>query len=176
MRKIILYSAVSLDGFVARENGDVDWLHDPELMLEGEDFGYAEFYDSVDATLMGGNTFRQIIGFDVPFPYSGKNNFVFSRDIMLQHPECTFVHGNIISYVKKLKEGEGKDIWLVGGGQINALLLDAHVIDEFILSVIPIVLGKGIPLFKEIASSHKFKLITSKAFSNGIVNNTFVSK
>ena len=176
MRKIILYSALSLDGFVARENGEVDWLHDPDLMLEGEDFGYADFYDSIDSTLMGGNTFRQILSFDVPFPYAGKNNFVFSRDIMLQHPECTFVHGNIISYVKKLKEGNGKDIWLVGGGQINALLLAGQVIDEFIFSVIPIVLGKGIPLFDGLTSSHKLKLKSSKSYSNGIIQNTFVSK
>ncbi len=79
MREVILYSASSLDSYIARTDGRVDWLEYPRFTLPGEDFGYEEFLKSVDTTLMGNNTYQLILGFGGPFPYRDTTNYVFSR-------------------------------------------------------------------------------------------------
>jgi dihydrofolate reductase len=84
MRKLKLYIACSFDHFIARANGDVSWLELPEYAIKGEDYGYADFYDSIDTTIMGNTTYKIIKGFDIPFPYKDKKNYVFSIQ-MHQH-------------------------------------------------------------------------------------------
>ena len=79
MREVILYSASSLDSYIARTDGRVDWLEYPRFTLPGEDFGYEKFLKSVDTTLMGNNTYQLILGFGGPFPYPDTTNYVFSR-------------------------------------------------------------------------------------------------
>lgn len=149
MRKVILYSAMSIDGFIATSNGGVEWLGNPDEQPE-HDFGYSKFYDGIDTTLMGYNTFEAICDFDVPFPYPDKQNFVFSSH---SHPQMalpvTFVNKNVEQFVADLKWQAGKDIWLVGGGVLNATLLKAGLVDVMELTMMPVVLGQGIPLFSE---------------------------
>jgi dihydrofolate reductase len=79
MRKLILYIAASLDNYIATTDGGVNWLNDNELELPEEDYGYGDFYRTIDTTLMGNNTYRFIMNHDVPFPYPDKKNYVFSR-------------------------------------------------------------------------------------------------
>ena len=104
MRNIILYTALSLDSYIARPDWDVDWLESAES-IPGEDYGYKEFYDSIDTTLMGNNSYRKIISFDIPFPYPDKTNFVFSRSAGHQLTEfMQFITGDIIAFTEELKK------------------------------------------------------------------------
>jgi dihydrofolate reductase len=164
MRNVVLYIATSLDGFIAGSDGDTDWL-----FTDG-DFGYAEFYDSIDTILMGHNTYRFLLQFDV-FPYPDKKNYVFTRTERLNdHNPVKFITGNVPGFVSQLKKEEGNNIWLVGGGQINSILLNENLIDEMIISVHPVILGQGIPLFKERSLNNlPFKLIQNKVFDKGLV-------
>ncbi len=169
MRKIKLYIAVSLDGKIADKDGNVKWLDElpnPDHL----DFGYTEFLNSVDTTLMGNNTYRQLLSWGIEFPYSGKNNYVFTRNPELREDEnVKYVSGNVVSFVKDIKSKTGGDIWLIGGGEINTILLNAGLIDEMIIFVIPVVLGEGIPLFRDSPHEAKAELIKTRSHGNRVV-------
>jgi dihydrofolate reductase len=170
MRKMILYIAASLDNYIARADGKVDWLEAPELRLPGEDYGYAEFYRSIDTTLMGNRTYQAIQGFDVPFPYPDKTNYVFTRsENFPESGEVTYISGDVAAFVRALKEKPGGDIWLVGGGQINTLMLEQGLIDRMILTLIPVLLGDGIPLFQGKSGETRFQPISGRYYDNGVV-------
>ena len=166
MRKVILYIATSLDGYIAQINGDIDWLFTD---FNESDYGYTEFYNSIDTTLIGNSTSRQILTFG-EFPYTEKKNFVFTRNKTVKpHPGVSFILSDIGEFVRKLKSEYGKNIWLVGGGQINTVLLKAKLIDELIISIHPVLLGNGIPLFEKHEGEFDFTLIKNTPYSNGLV-------
>jgi dihydrofolate reductase len=164
MKKIILFTACTLDGFIAGENDEIDWL-----FTDG-DYGYKEFLDSVDTTLWGNRTWElaeKMEGFE---PYTDKANYVFTRQKKSPIPgKVLFHNGNIPELVHELKNGEGKDIWLVGGGEINTILLNASLIDEMVLSYHPVVLGKGKPLFPNAERLSAFKTMRVQKFESGLV-------
>jgi dihydrofolate reductase len=163
MRKLKLFIACSLDGFIARPDGDVDWL-----FTDG-DYGYQEFYDSIDTTLMGNKTYRQVASFG-EFPYPGKNNYVFTRQMNLSPTEhVAFITEDIVTFTRKLKLGEGKDIWLIGGGAVINILYQAGLIDQYILAIHPIILGKGIPLFPGPIGEQKLVLQDCRNYPGGLV-------
>lgn len=174
MRKIILYTAISLDGFIAKEDGSIEWLNDPAWKIEGEDFGYSELLSSIDTTLMGGNTFRQVDGFEIPFPYRDTTNFVFSRRADEENEYVTFIRENYIDFITKLKKKKGMDIWLIGGGYLNGILHSYDLIDEYRLSYIPVFLGQGIPVFRHLTKESKMTLVENKSYSNGMVCQTYI--
>ncbi len=169
MRPVLLYIAASLDGYIARPDGSVDWLESfPNP--DGSDFGYADFFATIDTTLMGRNTYQEILGFGEPFPYPNTVNYVFTRQKNLQSTDyVTIIHENPIEFVKNLKQQAGGNIWLVGGGQLNTLLLNADLIDEIWLTLLPIVLGEGIPLWAPTLAEKRFALAAHRAFSNGFI-------
>jgi dihydrofolate reductase len=172
MKKLICYIATTLDGFIARPDGNIDWLTSIP-MEEGNDYGYAEFMAGIDTTLMGNATYEDVLSMG-EFPYVGLKNYVFTRKT--NHPPAEhveFVSGDIAAFVRGLKEQEGKDIWLVGGGKINAVMLEAGLIDELIVSVIPQVLGRGIALFEGANAEAKLTLVSHKVFPNGIVQTKY---
>jgi dihydrofolate reductase len=170
MRKIVLYIAASLDGYIARPDGSTEWLHDERYSLPNEDYGYSSFLKTIDTTLMGHSTYKVILGFDMPFPYPDKSNYVFSRSATHAAAEhVTFVSDDVVAFVEQLKQQPGKAMWLIGGGQINTLLLNATLIDEIILTYIPIVLGQGIPLFAAGAQETQLQVTNSKSYGNGFV-------
>ncbi len=167
MRKIVLYIASSLDGYIARKNGGVDWLDD--FNDTGEDYGYYKFYDSIDVTLMGNKTYKTSISLG-DFPYKDKKNYVFTKqNIIPQADYVEFINKNIEVFATDLKTQKGKDIWLIGGTQINELFFNNELIDELILSVMPVTLGNGIPLFTENVKQLKFRLNNEKSYENGVV-------
>jgi len=167
MREIVLYSASSFDGYIARKNGDIDWL------FSDADYGYQEFYDSIDTTLTGHNTYKQIKFFD-EFPYPGKTNYIFGKPSGIPDDNpVIFVSDDMINFVQQLKKERGKKIWLVGGGQLNSTLWNTGFIDEIILSVHPILLGEGIPLFAGNPVERTLKLIHTKSFESGLVQMTY---
>lgn len=163
MRDVILYIATSLDMFIAREDGSVDWLfHD-------QDYGYSEFLKSIDTTIMGHNTYKQIKSFGPPFPYRDKTNYVFSRHNHQEEGYIQFIANKTIPFVRSLKKERGKDIWLIGGGSINDVLLEAGLIDKMILSIHPVFLGKGIPLFPHAQVEAYWELMESHSYEKGLV-------
>src|SRR5664279_1394932 len=123
MRKIKLYIAVSLDGKIAKPDGDVKWL-DKIPNPDHLDYGYSDFLKSIDTTLMGNYTYKQLLGFGIDFPYGGKANYVFTRNTELKEDEnVKYISTDPVSFVKDLKSSTGGDIWLIGGGEVNSLFL-----------------------------------------------------
>lgn len=170
MRKVVLYIAASLDGYIARPDDSIDWLEDKAYALEGEDYGYSEFTQTIDTTLMGHSTYKVILGFDTPFPLPTEINFVFSRSAgHADTAQVQFIDTDAVAFVQELKQQPGKAIWLMGGGHLNTLLLNARLIDEIILTYIPIVLGAGIPLFAAGAQETRLNVSSSKTYPNGFV-------
>ncbi len=173
MRKVKLYIATSLDGYIASEDGSIDWLNDPAWDIEGEDFGYTDFMNSVDTTLMGNKTYQQVLGFDVPFPYPDYRNIVFSRSQKDPDEHAEFYSGDIPTFVEQLKSEPGKDIWLIGGSQVNGELMEAGLIDQIRLTIIPVSIGSGICLFSGGSGVQKFRLTKTNEYPNGMVQLTY---
>ena len=168
MRNVQLYIAASIDGYIARTDGGIDWLS--MVDKKGEDYGYNAFIASVDTTLMGRKTYDDVRWFDGPFPYPGLKNYVFSRKAQPDDGNpVSHINEDPAAFVKKLKARPGGNIWLIGGGQLNTVLLNAGLIDEMILSVIPILLGDGIPLFGGQPKETKWRLTKQEAFDTGLV-------
>lgn len=174
-RKIIVTIATSADGFIARKDGAVDWLDRPRP--KGEDYGMGEFFKSIDTVIYGRKTYDMAVKFveeGIEIPDDGRNirNYVFSRRRPPKKvlPGFEFVKEPIKKFAKRLRAQKGKDIWMMGGGGIIASFLDEGEIDEFIISVIPVFIGEGIPL---IAPSHRtvpLKLLSTKKYSDGVVS------
>jgi dihydrofolate reductase len=136
MRKIILYIASSLDGYIARENGDIDWL--PENTASG----YDEFYKTIDMVVMGKKTYEQVLTFGA-YPYKDKKSYVFTRNNDPPKDKNTEFVSDVDKFVKENMSNPGKNIWLVGGSEIISPFLNRGFVDEIILSIIPVILGNG---------------------------------
>ncbi len=148
-RKVIFYGAISLDGFLAREDQQLDWLFETP---GGEETAYDEFIQHIDTTIMGRTTYEDVLSkYSGPeFMYGDKRNYVFSHSLLGQtpaEPSVTYVAGDIVPFIKELKEEEGSGIWLVGGGALIRPLIEENLIDEWYIQIAPVILGKGIPLF-----------------------------
>jgi dihydrofolate reductase len=173
MRKIIVFIATSADGFIARKDGSVDWLDRP---APKGNYGMAEFYKSVDTILYGRKTYDTAVkfveqGLEIPDDGSAMRNYVFSRrrapKKILRGFE--FVKEPIKKFTKRLRAQKGKDIWMMGGGEIIASFLDIGEIDEFIIHVIPTFIGEGIPLIAPRHRTVPLKLVSTKKYSDGVV-------
>jgi dihydrofolate reductase len=144
-RKVILYIASSLDGFIATKNHNLEWL----FSVEGDnDNGYSKFYDTIDTILLGRTTYEWILEHEKnKFPYIDKECYVFSKEERTNTEYVTFVQNDVINFINNLKNKNGKDIWLVGGSVLINTLLSEKIIDELIITVAPVLIGQGIPLF-----------------------------
>ncbi len=146
-RKLVLFIATSLDGYIATKNESLDWL----FKVEGEgDNGYSEFYETVDTILMGRRTYDWIMNQETAdFPYSNKECYVFSRSVNEDNKDVKFVNENIVDFTNQLKNKDGKNIWIVGGGELLHSFVKEKLVDELILTIAPTLIGTGISLFKE---------------------------
>jgi dihydrofolate reductase len=167
MRRVKLYIAMSLNGKIARKDGSVDWLEslpNPDHC----DHGYSDFYDSIDTTIQGYTTYKQILEWGIEFPYAGKKNYVITRRRGMQSTEYVeFLSENHLDFVKQLKKQEGGDIWLIGGGETNTMLLEVGLIDELQVFVMPVLIPHGIELFKSLPGDFRLELVDSKSYSTG---------
>ena len=158
MKKVILYIASSLDGFIARDNGDINWLP------ESDTSGYDEFYKTINTVIMGKTTYEQVLTFG-EYPYKDKKSYVFTRNnsISAKSENVEFV-SNADVFVKDMHAKMKGNVWLVGGGQIISYFVNRGLVDEMILSIIPIVLGRGIPLFCDMQKESRLNLIKSTSY------------
>jgi dihydrofolate reductase len=168
MRKVILYIACSLDGYIARPSGEIDWLSRYEN-APGEDYGYGDLMARIDTVLMGRRTYDQVLTFGA-YPYPDKEGLVFSRSRAGTCDEnVCFAGGDPAKLVRSLKAEPGKEIWIVGGAQLIRPLLDDDLIDEFVVTIVPVLLGEGILLFRGPFAQLELRLQSSRAFDNGLV-------
>ncbi len=169
LRKLLLYIACSLNGKIAKADGSVHWLESIPNP-EGTDHGYAAFYNAIDTTIQGYTTYRQIIDWGIDFPYPDTKNYVLTRQQNLKDtPFVRFISENHADFIRKLKKEEGKDIWLIGGGQVNTLLLNEDLIDEIRVFMMPVILSDGIALFQDLPKETRLKLTGTKTYSTGAV-------
>lgn len=167
MRKVILFIASSVDGYIAGPKGEIDWL------FSDQDYGYAEFFSGVDTVVMGRLTYEVSLSFG-EYPYPGRQGFVFSRTKAGTRDEnISFVGEDPGPFVKKLKKGAGKNIWLVGGAEIIQSCMIHDVIDELVISIHPIILGDGIPLFRGPFPQTGLILQNCRTFDTGLVQLTY---
>ena len=168
MTKIWIYIAASLDGFVANEDGSIDWLP------ENPKSSYNAFYKSVDTVIMGKTTYEQVRTFG-EYPYKDKKSFVFTSASKSKDDNVKFV-SNLEKFARDGFPGTGKNIWLVGGSKTIASFLNIGIVDKIIVTVIPVLLGKGIPLFQNIEKQKKLKLVKTERYGQMVDLHYKVSK
>ncbi|HVG32848.1 MAG TPA: dihydrofolate reductase family protein [Pyrinomonadaceae bacterium] len=173
MRKVKYFIANTLDGFIAREDGSVDWL-----LMDGTDYGMSEFFKSIDAVLLGRKTYEFALTQGHGMKSSkGMSCYVFSRTLKpAHHSGVEIISENAGEFVRNLKREAGKDIWLMGGGNLAASLLAEGVVDEISLNIHPVLLGSGIQLFPEIGKQLDLKMTDWKAHKNGCLQLTYQVK
>jgi dihydrofolate reductase len=172
-RKIIVSVATSADGFIGRTDGSVDWLDRPRPK---GNYGIGAFYQSIDTILWGRKTCDMAFAFQEKgiagsaFDTSVKN-YVFTRTLPSSAPPkgVEFVNEPIKKFASRLRAKKGKDIWVMGGAGIIASFLDEGEVDEFILSVVPVLIGEGIPLLAPRHRTVPLKLLASTKFADGLV-------
>lgn len=167
-RNVIVHIAASADGYIAGPDGDLEWL--TSRPAPAGFYGMNKFMKSIDTTILGRKTYEVSLGLGATFD-SGSRAIVFSRQAPSAEkpPGVEFVNGDIGTFVSRLRDQPGKDIWLMGGGELIASFLDAQAIDEFVISVVPVFIGDGIPL---IARRHRhvpLQLQSTERFEDGLV-------
>ena len=171
-RKIIVYIATSADGYIARPDGDVEWLN----RRPRRDYGMGAFYRTIDTILWGRKTYDWVLGYWRKKGKKGRMfdaklaNYVFSRKPPKRAaPGVEFVSGPVKAFAQRLRATPGKHIWMMGGGELIASFLDAGEIDEFDIHVIPTFIGQGIPL---VAPRHRdvpLRLRSVRKYPDGVV-------
>lgn len=181
MKKIVWFMHVSLDGFVAGPNGEIDWVH-----VDEEIFDYAgNRTNEADTALYGRKTFELMEGYwptaaDQPNAskhdiqhsawYKKVRKVIVSKTMKGQNlPNTTIISENVAEEMAKLKQGTGKEIIIFGSPSIGQLLSAANLVDDYWLFVNPILLGAGMPLFKNVKDRKNLKLVTSHAFDSGVI-------
>lgn len=168
MRKLSLFIATSLDGFIAKPNDDLSFLKLVEQ--EGEDYSYEKFIETVDTLIIGRKTYDYVLKEIGASHYDNgeRDVYVITRTERPDTGKIKFYSGNLEELVLKLKSENGKNIYCDGGAEIINELLKDDLIDEFIISVIPILLGNGIRLFKDGRPEQLLELVSAKTFDTGL--------
>jgi dihydrofolate reductase len=171
MRKVTFRVANSLDNYIARKDGAVDWI------LGGEEASSAmtDFWKNVDAVVIGRKTYEPVLKSGAPFPtFPGVKNYVISRTLKEDSDKnVEFIREDAVEFIRKLKTQDGKDIFVMGGGLLAKPLFEANLIDEVGVNIHPVLLGSGIPLFHEISHQIDLELIECKRFKNGCLSVTY---
>ena len=176
MRKIILYIAMSLDGYIANKNGSVDWLAGQDEETKNEDT-YSEFIKDIDTVVMGWNTYAQIRRELSPekWPYENLTSYIVTHRNEDSTEKIKFVREDPCELSVYLKETPGKNIWICGGRCIIQPLIRKNLIDEYHISVIPTILGDGIPLFGKREKVIQLRLKHTKVY-NGITELVYIRR
>jgi dihydrofolate reductase len=167
-RKVIVHIAASADGYIARPDGNLDWL--TSRPAPKGFYGMNAFMKTIDTTIFGRKTYEESLRLGAPFG-SKSRSIVFSRQARPANAPSgvEFVNEPIGPFVNRLREQPGKDIWLMGGGDLIASFLDAQAIDEFVVSVVPVFIGDGIPLIARRHRQVPLELQSVERFEDGLV-------
>ena len=173
--KVSVFIATSLDGYIARPNGDINWLMEADNSGGKEDYGYKEFSDTVDCMVMGRNSMEMVMGFP-EWPYKSKRVIVLSNTLKetpskLQD-KVELYSGSLIKLVTELKNDGCKRIYIDGGKTIQSFI-NENLITDITITKIPILLGEGLSLFGETKHDIKLKHIESKSYPSGFVKSTY---
>ncbi len=164
MRKVVAGLGISLDGYIARPNGAVDFLFMPR------DYSMAPFFATVDTVIMGRKTFDAARRMGGTFGGSSMTSYVFSRTLPPgDRDNVTFVNQSPAVFLRKLRARSGKNIWLMGGGELVRAFLKVDLVDELYLGIVPVLLGSGIPLFPRGFPQRAFSLIENRTYSKGLI-------
>ena len=176
MRKLSLFIAMSLDGYIAKPNDDLSFLNMVEQ--EGEDYGYTEFTNEVDTLIVGRKTYDYVLKEIGPSHYDNgeRDVYVITRTERPQVGRTMFYTGDITHLVKRLKSENGKNIYCDGGAEIINELFKNDLIDELIISVIPILVGDGIKLFQDGRPQQLLEFIQVKTFETGLTQLHYTRK
>jgi dihydrofolate reductase len=168
-RKVILYISMSVDGFLATKDDDLSWLSIVEK--EGEDYGYGALTESADTYIVGRKTYEVVLNLtNGVFSQADQYDcYVITREERKSENGITFYNGDMETLIQQLKQKEGGNIYCDGGGQIVKLLMEKNLIDEYIISVIPVMLGDGKRLFLGENDKISLKAKSSKYFETGLV-------
>lgn len=171
MRKVIFSVANSLDNYIARKDGAVDWLSLGEEVAAM----MAEFWKNIDAVVIGRKTYEPVLKSGTPFPtYAGVKNYVLSHTLKESLDKNVEIIGeDAAEFIRTLKNQEGKDIFVMGGGLLAKRLFEADLIDEVGVNIQPVLLGSGILLFHEMSHQIELELVECKTFKNGCVSITY---
>ncbi|MCF0074771.1 dihydrofolate reductase family protein [Dyadobacter sp. CY261] len=166
-RKVILYIAASLDGYIASRDEDLSFLSIVEK--PGEDYGYADFIQTVDAVILGRRTYDKVLSFGIGFPHAEKECYIVTRTPRAQEGNIRFYTSDLQTLIIDLKQRKGKNIFVDGGAEVVHRMMKDDLIDELIISIIPIFLGDGIRLFQDGRPEQNLELVSSKSFEKGLV-------
>ena len=168
MRKVAFRVANSLDNYIARKDGSFDWI------LGGEEANsvMTELWRNIDTVVIGRKTYEPVLKSGKPFPTSpGVKNYVLSRTLKEgSDKNVEIIREDVVEFIRRLRTEEGKDIFVMGGGLLARPLFEAKLIDEIGVSIHPVLLGSGIPLFHEMSRQIDLELIECKSFKNGCVS------
>jgi dihydrofolate reductase len=173
-RKVILYIAMSLDGYIATPDDDLSFLSIVEQ--EGQDYGYSKFIETVDAVIVGRKTYDKVLSMGYDFPHSDKDAYIVTRTERPSIGTVKFYTGSLPDLVSNLKNAVGKNIFVDGGAETVHELLKDELIDEFYISIIPIMLGDGIPLFRKGRPELELNLLNVTSFEKGLAQLHYVRK
>lgn len=167
-RNVIVNIGTSADGYIARPDGDLEWL--TSRPKPKGFYGMNAFMKSVDTMLLGRKTYDISRRMGAKFDSTGQT-YVFSRHAPPADapPRVTFERDMIGTFVKRLRDQPGKDIWLMGGGELIASFLDEQAIDEFVITVVPVFIGDGIPLIARRHRDVPLELLAVERFDDGVV-------
>ena len=164
MRKVVLGLGISIDGYIARLNGAVDFLFMPK------DYSMAPFFATIDTAIMGRKTLDDALKMGGSFDGSSIKTYVFSRSKPPgERDGVVFTNKSPAAFMSQLRKRAGKDIWLMGGGELAREFLKADLVDELYLGIVPVLLGEGIPLFPSGFPQRDFALIENKTYSRGLI-------
>ena len=171
MTDLIYYVAMSIDGFIADKNGGVGWLE--SLPQTGDDYGYGRLLSNTDALIMGRKTYEQVISFG-EWPYADKLTWVMtSQPLVSDRDDVMITHQSPADVITEIGERGLGQIWLVGGGLLAKAFHDQSLISEYIISVIPYLLGEGVPLFALGAQETPLTLTSAETYDSGVVQMTY---
>lgn len=167
MRKVIVYIACSLDGYIAGPDDDLGFLHKVEK--PGEDYGYGEFIESIETVIMGRKTYEKVMSMVDEFPHASRECYVMTSTPQMDKGKTVFYTGNLKQLVVMLRQQHGRDIFVDGGAEIVNALMKDNLVDEFIISIVPVMLGNGTHLFKDGRPETDVELVSVRHFDTGLV-------
>src|ERR1700722_18285928 len=163
--KISIYIAMSIDGYIARKDGGLDWLEYGHV--GDEDYGFKKFINGIDALVLGRNTYEVVSGF-AKWPYEGKRVIVLSNTLKSVRKDAELFYGPLTDLASKLHSEGIKHMWVDGGITVSKFL-EAGLVDDITISVIAMALGSGIPLFSTMSREHKCRLLSTQSYPSGLV-------